>query len=127
MTEHWHSLSIKTDTVANTILAEAVVPPESPWFMGHFPKDPILPGIALISMAVDTIKQHESKKRSNIRITGVRRVRFKKPVRPNDAISISIQQENKELGPSYSFKISVNGDMACTGIISEKLFQQIIA
>ncbi|MEI6126258.1 MAG: hypothetical protein WCQ99_06845 [Pseudomonadota bacterium] len=118
MTEHWHSLSITTGIAADTITAEAVVPSESPWFRGHFPSDPLVPGIALIAMATAAIKQHEAKKGTLLRITSVKRVRFKKPVKPHDAISLSIQQEKKEQGRSYFFKISVRGEMACTGIVS---------
>jgi 3-hydroxymyristoyl/3-hydroxydecanoyl-(acyl carrier protein) dehydratase len=31
-------------------------PPDSPWFDGHFPEDPTLPGIAQLEMAVDAIR-----------------------------------------------------------------------
>jgi 3-hydroxymyristoyl/3-hydroxydecanoyl-(acyl carrier protein) dehydratase len=118
MKEKWHSIAIKPNTVEKTIQVEAKIPPESPWFIGHFPNDPIVPGIALISLVVDAVKYYEEKRDNPIRISGVKRVRFKKALRPDDLLSITINQENKGQNLVYSFKVLLKEEIACTGIIS---------
>jgi len=121
MSEKWHSISLKTENASNMMLVEALVPANSPWFLGHFPSEPILPGIALIAMAFDGIKLYEAEKGNKIKILGVKKIKFKKPVKPNEPISIIINQENKPDILSYLFKVLVKGEMACTGIISVEL------
>ena len=58
----------------------------SPWFSGHFPDAPILPGIAILSMVTDAITHHESEKGKKIRIASIRGVRFRLPVRPDELL-----------------------------------------
>ena len=67
----------------------------------------------------DYLKQYYEEKRDNpIRISGVKRVRFKKALRPDDLLSITINQENKGQDLAYSFKVLLKEEIACTGIIS---------
>ena len=121
MNEEWQSISLKTDNATNMMIVEALVPAKSPWFLGHFPSQPILPGIALISMAFDGIKLYEAEKGNKIKMVGVRKVKFKKPVKPDEFISIIISRENKPNILSYLFKVLVKGETCCTGIISAEL------
>ncbi len=93
----------------------------SPWFSGHFPDDPILPGIAILSMVTDAIRHHESEKGKKIRIAGIRRVRFRLPVRPDELLKISLSSSHQDGGLSYHFDVAVKGKTACTGIIVAEL------
>jgi len=117
MDEIWHSVSYKTDTSNDAVLTEACAAAESPWFSGHFPNAPVLPGIAILSMVTDTIKHQESQKGKKIRIRGIRRVRFRLPVRPDEVLTVSLSLPEQETDCSYQFKVSVNGKTVCTGII----------
>jgi 3-hydroxyacyl-[acyl-carrier-protein] dehydratase len=117
MDEIWHSISHKTDTSNRDGLAEAYAAAGSPWFSGHFPNDPVLPGIAILSMVTDSIKHQESKKGKNIRIAGIRRVRFRLPVRPDEVLTVSVSLSDQESGPSYQFKVAVSGKTVCSGVV----------
>jgi len=57
------------------MVLDAEVLPDSPWFDGHFPENPTLPGIAQLEMAIDTIRLVSKK---NLSVTGFRKVRFKR-------------------------------------------------
>jgi len=72
-----HSISYKTDTSNDAVLLKRARQPGHPGFSGHFPNDPVLPGIAILSMVTDTIKHQEAQKGNKIRIRGIRRVRFR--------------------------------------------------
>jgi len=119
MDETWHSVSYNQQ---DALSVEACTGAGSPWFSGHFPGDPILPGIAILSMVTDAMIHHESERGRKIRITGIRRVRFRQPVRPGEALTISLSLSHQEAGISYQFKVSVNEKTACTGIVAAEPF-----
>ncbi len=110
----WYSLEKADRLSSHEIIMHTKVLPDSPWFSGHFPGEPILPGIAQLEMALDGIKQLNQK---NLKISGVRRVRFKQFIRPNDKIKIKVALREGDV-LSYSFRIMVDEEMACNGILT---------
>jgi len=125
MDEAWHHISHKEISSHDAVVTEASAGTGSPWFSGHFPNDPILPGIAILSMVAEAIIHHESKKGRKIRITGIRRVRFRLPARPDELLTISLSSSHMEEGLSYHFNVAVNEKTACTGIVvAEPLLQE---
>jgi 3-hydroxymyristoyl/3-hydroxydecanoyl-(acyl carrier protein) dehydratase len=121
MDEIWHTISYGIDPSNSAVRAEACAKTGSLWYSGHFPNEPILPGIAILAMVTDVIKHHESGKGKNISMSAIRRVRFRQPVRPDEvlAISASLSREGDDL--SYHFKVTVSEKMVCTGIIAFEL------
>jgi len=82
----------------------------SPWFSGHFPNDPILPGIAQLKMVADLIS---ASGKGNLRMTGVSRVKFRKIVRPEELLDIHVTCGNKK--DQYNFKITSGNEDVCSG------------
>ena len=101
-------------SVSNEISAQIELVPDSLWFSGHFPGDPILPGIAQLGMVLDALEQSNNQK---LKVAGVSRVRFKRIVRPGDRLSIGITPVAEKHG-SYSFRVSVDKDPACSGTMT---------
>ncbi len=108
---HWHSMTNPDCFNETQITCKAGAKPDSPWFSGHFPGDPILPGIAQIAMVFDVIKQVHKESR---KISEIRRVRFKQVIRPDDGLDLIITSCAEGSG-HYLFKIMVKGDLACSG------------
>lgn len=109
----WYtSLGCETSEPEKMVL-NAQVPPDSPWFDGHFPEDPTLPGIAQLEMAVDVIKLAGKR---NLSVTGFKKVRFKRVIRPNQALKI-IATPRKSKEGSYAFRILVENELACNGVL----------
>ena len=102
---NWHNLSQTMVALDGTVMAEAYAGVGSPWFSGHFPGEPILPGIAILSMVKDAIRSSESKQGRRIRISSIRRVRFKLPVRPDQLLKISLSLSCQDEGISYRFNV----------------------
>ena len=96
------------------ITADIHVPSDSPWFDGHFPGEPILPGVAQIGMVFDAIRK--ARKR-DLRISSVRRVRFKRIIRPDDQLKIIAAPLKKE-ADSYSFRILIQDEAVCSGVMT---------
>ncbi len=112
--ESWYSLSNIKRSSSNEILADAMASGKSPWFSGHFPGEPILPGVAMLGMVFDAIKQACGK---NIKISGVKRVKFKQIIKPGDKIQIIAREKNDD-NSLYTFQIMVDSQIACNGIMT---------
>ena len=120
MDDAWHSISYKGAMTDGVLSAEAYAATGSPWFSGHFPDEPILPGIAILAMVTDAIRLHASEKGREIRISNIRRVRFRLPVRPDEAITISLSFSAQGESLSYHFRVEPTGKTVCTGIVVAK-------
>jgi len=106
----WYSyISIEHDG-ENAVLARVTTDAASPWFAGHFPEDPILPGIAQVNMVTETIARVLKK---NLSLQSVARIKFKKLVRPGDILDIHAMAGKKE--NHYSFSITSMEENVCSG------------
>jgi 3-hydroxymyristoyl/3-hydroxydecanoyl-(acyl carrier protein) dehydratase len=109
----WYEVMKTGQSEACVVFAQIRVPADSPWFCGHFPGEPILPGIAQLGMVFDAIAQASNRK---LKIRSVSRVRFKKAIRPNDHLTITAarQEDGKE---SYQFRIMLQEEVVCSGVM----------
>jgi len=106
---------------AEKITASARVSADSPWYDGHFPGHPILPGIAILALVEEAIVASELAEGRRVTITGVGRVRFRLPVGPDDRMEIRIVREQRGDGWRYPFTVALAGEPVCTGIFSAGL------
>jgi len=98
--------------------ASASVPAGSPWYSGHFPGAPLLPGIAVLALAEEAICEAERRRGRQATMTGVSRVRFRLPVRPDDRMVIQISGEDRDGSVSYGFSVFLSDDLACSGFFT---------
>lgn len=117
MQEIWHSVAVARSP-AGSILAEAWADASSPWFSGHFPEAPVLPAIAILAMVQDAVSRHEAEQGRDISIAAIHRVRFRLPAKPDDLLKISATSSDHPGRASYQFKVEVNGQTACTGLMA---------
>jgi 3-hydroxymyristoyl/3-hydroxydecanoyl-(acyl carrier protein) dehydratase len=113
----WNLLGEVKSDKPNEIEALAYVPTDSPWFVGHFPGEPILPGIALIHMAEQAIIRHTEKRSEQVKLSALRRVRFTQPVRPGETLSLNIFGEEVSEEILFSFKVANKENIVCSGLI----------
>jgi 3-hydroxyacyl-[acyl-carrier-protein] dehydratase len=106
---------------AERMTAAAGVPGDSAWYAGHFTGNPILPGIAILALVEEAIISAEQREGRLVTITGVGRVRFRLPVKPDDAMTFEITREKRRDGMAYLFSVDVAGDAACTGAFTARL------
>ncbi len=83
---------------------------DSPWFSGHFPNDPVLPGIAQLNLVMESI---EAALGRSLVLQSLVRIKFKRLVRPGDVLDIRIEPGTKE--DHYAFKIHTNNREVCSG------------
>ena len=86
------------------------VPVDSPWFDGHFPGTPVLPGIAQLAMVHDMLVQMYAHKVAVKRIT---RVRFKQIIRPGQTLHLTMSRGHRR--GSHNFRIAGEDGLICSG------------
>lgn len=115
--EPWHLMINPAGKTVGSLTAEFQIREDSPWFAGHFPEGPVLPGVAILSMVVEMIRHFEGSPQGRTRIAGLKRVRFRLPVKPNDTVALALTCEKADRAVSYGFQARVKGEIACTGIV----------
>lgn len=120
MESPWSLLKEVKATNSNHIEALAEVPVDSPWFSGHFPGEPILPGIALIYLVKQAITEDALEKGKKLQLHSLKRVRFTQPVRPGETLSVSINSEGTGQDIVFSFKVIKNDNIVASGMIAAK-------
>ena len=109
----WYRLNKIGRSDENEIRAEIQVPVASPWFDGHFPGEPVLPGLAQISIVFDVIQEASD---GQWVVSSVSRIRFKRIIRPDDRLEVIASPLAKE-ADGFSFRIQVRGDLVCSGVM----------
>lgn len=108
----WYSLVELKKTGEGEMAARVTTESDSPWFFGHFPDDPILPGIAQLEMVTDLIA---ASRNDNHGMTGLSRIKFKKIVRPGELLDIHATWSNKK--DCYAFRITSGDQEVCSGMM----------
>jgi beta-hydroxyacyl-ACP dehydratase FabZ len=76
-----------------------------PFFQGHFPSNPIMPGVLILEamaqtggiLALKVFPQYK-KDKSAVYFAGLDKVRFRKPVRPGDQLVMKVKLERRRGG-----------------------------
>ena len=98
-----------------------------PWFTGHFPENPVFPGVLIIEAIAQVsailVLQHAKDSGSPIEtkliyFMTVDKVRFRHPVTPGDQMRIHVTQIRRR-GMAYKFKgeVFVDGQLMAEGEI----------
>ena len=90
-----------------------------PCFTGHFPEQPILPGVLILealaqSMGILAFKTHEISGNELFYFAGIDEARFKRPVLPGDQMELYVEVIKERRGiTSFTGVAKVNGEVAC--------------
>ena len=102
-----------------------------PYFQGHFPGQPVMPGVlSLESIAQTTaflmLYELDDPLKKNMFISGVDGVRFRRLIVPGDQLEINIQLKLKKL-TLYKFEgtIKIDNQLAVQAIITSNLVDRV--
>lgn len=98
-----------TDSRAEFITA---LPDELLYFKGHFPQEPILPGVVQIHWAILWGQRHFG---INKKFIGMKQVKFHLPARPGDELNVLLEWDSER--SLLSFRYSLAGKVVSSGRI----------
>ena len=96
-----------------------------PFFQGHFPSYPVMPGVLILEALAQAggilvMKSIPEEMEGKVFLfTGIEKVRFKKSVFPGDQLMLEVFYEKHKLNLwKMSGKATVNGQLVAQGILS---------
>ncbi|MDT8391600.1 MAG: hypothetical protein RRC34_13945 [Lentisphaeria bacterium] len=106
---------VEVDTDRNAALGKKVVSANEPYFPGHFPDAPIMPGVlqlAALAQAAEALLRTQGVVEDNedLKITTVNRYKFRSPALPGDLLDINVELVEETHG-IHRFK----GAVTCQG------------
>lgn len=94
--------------------------PDEPFFRGHFPGDPLVPGVILTEALAQTagIALGSGGGGLSFRLSGIRHMKFLRPVRPGAEIVLKAEK-TADLGGLFQVAVtaSVSGETAADGTV----------
>ena len=87
--------------------ATIAVPADGPWFEGHFPGRPILPGVAELELAISTLRQQSGKP---MPLRGIAFARLRHPVLPGDRLELSARENASPEGETARLRFDLKRD-----------------
>ncbi len=119
---------ISLDLEANTIVGIKNVTSNEPFFNGHFPGVPIMPGVLILEALAQAggILVHQKSKTTKIALLlSVKNAKFRKPVVPGDVLTLeAIGVHISNTGGRIQAKALVEGELAVQAEIGFALVQK---
>ncbi len=99
-------------------VAEKLVSANEPQFTGHFPGNPVMPGVLIVealaqagAVATLSLPEHAGKL---VLFAGIDGCRFKRVVRPGDVLRLEVHLEKMRRGVGKGAgRATVDGELAC--------------
>ena len=89
------------------------------FFQGHFPGQPVMPGVLLLEVMAQTggvlaRKTAEGKGRPTVFLTGIEKAKFRRPVVPGDQLRVEVEVVRRK-GAFWKMagRIVIDGSLAC--------------
>ena len=100
------------DVPQGSIGLRVQVAADNPYFRGHFPGKPVLPGIVQLMMVERLLKTALG---DGCQAVEFRRVRFSAPIGPRAELRVEVTRSGT--AGHGSFRIESNGSQACRGLV----------
>ena len=102
-----------------------------PFFQGHFPGHPIMPGVLSLEILCQAgsflmLNQVDNPLEKNMFFTSVEKARFKKPISPGDQLEIEVELVKKKLNLcKFHGKCKIDGMLAVESFFSANLVDRV--
>ncbi len=113
----WSLLAEVREPAPGRLEAEVRLPPDSPWFEGHFPGNPIFPGLGLLALADEALRRGLGLAPGAWVLGGVKRVRFRKALRPGAVLGLRLRVTRGEGSIRGEFEFVEGGDDVGRGVL----------
>jgi 3-hydroxyacyl-[acyl-carrier-protein] dehydratase len=99
-------------------VCEKVFGAEEAFFRGHFPGDPLVPGVILTEALAQTAGIAGGQPGRGFRLTAIKGMKFLRAVRPNELLTLKARKI-AAVGGLWQFEVSasVGGDTVAEGVV----------
>ncbi len=93
-------------------------PPEEPFFRGHFPGDPLVPGVILTEALAQTAGIAAGQPGRSFRLSAIKGMKFLQAVRPRDVLMLTARKV-AVVGTLWQFEVAarVGGQTVAEGVV----------
>jgi 3-hydroxyacyl-[acyl-carrier-protein] dehydratase len=121
------------DRVVEIVLGESAVGIKNvtvnePQFQGHFPEQPIMPGVLIIEIMAQTAavlaiaSMGPNAKRKPVYFMAIEHARFRRPVVPGDQLRVKVSKQHKKLSIwKFSGEATVDGTVVAQATMSARI------
>ena len=123
---------VKIKKLGSYLIANKNITINEPFFQGHFPGQPVLPGVLTIEMMAQAgsfliLSQVENPLSKNMFFSSVDKAKFKSPITPGDQLEIHITLEKKKLGLcKFKGECFVDNKLVANAFFSANIVDRII-
>lgn len=106
-----------TELIPNvSLVGKKSVTMNEPYFQGHFPGNPVMPGVLIIE-AMEQAAQILFTDNTNLKLSQIKKARFRKMVKPGDQLIIKVNKKDAE-GIVCEAKAFLDNEVACSAELS---------
>ena len=115
---------ISLTAIKNTTINE-------PFFQGHFPGQPIMPGVLSLEMMAQAgsflmLNQVDDPLTKNMFFTTVEKAKFKKPIIPGDQLTVNVDLIKKKLNLcKFHGRCNIDGALAVEGTFTANIVDRV--
>ena len=113
----WSKVVFRSGTDGSDLEAAVDLPADSPWFGGHFPGRPVLPGVAWLVLAAQAARERERCRGRTVAVVGFRFVRFKQLVEGPARLALRISASARGGADELRFDGEADGRDVCRGLV----------
>ena len=112
------------DPEENSVVARKTISIDEPFFRGHFPGNPIMPGVLIIEALAQTgliclFELELVEPEAEFFFTGIEQVKFRRPVVPGDLLELHAKLlKNRRTLWKFEGRAFAGGQIAAEGIFS---------
>jgi 3-hydroxyacyl-[acyl-carrier-protein] dehydratase len=99
-------------------VCEKTFAPEEPFFRGHFPGDPLIPGVIIAEALAQTAGIAAGQPGRSFHLTAIKGMKFLRPVRPREVLSLRARKI-ATVGSLWQFEVAarVGEDAVAEGVV----------
>jgi beta-hydroxyacyl-ACP dehydratase FabZ len=107
------------ETNETTIRALKNVTVNEPFFQGHFPEHPVMPGVLLVEAMAQAgglllLRQVDERERKLLYFSGIDKCRFRRPVMPGDQVVFDVEVlSHRHAFAKLQGRATVDDELAC--------------
>ncbi|QNQ83943.1 3-hydroxyacyl-ACP dehydratase FabZ [Lactobacillus sp. PV037] len=95
------------------LIATASISINEPFFKGHFPDNPVMPGVLIVESMVQGAQILFKNKFPKLQLKKIKKARFKKMVKPGDELVMKLKVLDLD-NKICDAKVYVNDEVACS-------------